>query len=87
MPMETLDVGRGPEDSRAARLWKALSPVVRRWTVVLEEQEQVAAVRERARSAGIATEDHERALLVRDPWEIAVIFVTPEDTAARDGRV
>ena len=60
---------------------------LRHWTVVLEEQGQIAAVGDRVRAAGIATEDHERGLLVRDPWEIAVIFVTPEDTAAREGRV
>jgi catechol 2,3-dioxygenase len=59
---------------------------LRHWTVVLEEQEQVAAVAERVRAAGIATEEHERGFLVRDPWEIAVLFVTPEGTAAREGR-
>jgi catechol 2,3-dioxygenase len=57
---------------------------LRHWTVVLEEQEQVAAVDERVRSAGIATEDHESGFLVRDPWEIAVLFVTPEGSAARE---
>jgi catechol 2,3-dioxygenase len=57
---------------------------LRHWTVVLEEQEQVAAVGERARAAGIATEEHERGFLVRDPWEIAVLFVAPEDPAAQE---
>ena len=57
---------------------------LRHWTVVLEEQEQVAAVRERVRAAGIATEDHERGFLVRDPWEIADLFVTPEIPTARE---
>ena len=51
---------------------------LRHWTVVLEEQEQVAAVAERVRAAGIATEEHGRGFLVRDPWEIPVLFVTPE---------
>jgi catechol 2,3-dioxygenase len=59
---------------------------LRHWTVVLEEPGQVAAVGERVRAAGIVTEEHERGFLVRDPWEIAVLFVTPEDTAAREGR-
>jgi hypothetical protein len=43
MPMETLEVGRGPEESRATRAWKALSPVVRRWTVVLAATAVTAA--------------------------------------------
>jgi catechol 2,3-dioxygenase len=51
---------------------------LRHWTVVLEDQEQVAAVGERVRAAGIATEEYERGFLVRDPWEIAVLFITPE---------
>jgi catechol 2,3-dioxygenase len=51
---------------------------LRHWTVVLEEQEQLAEVGERVRAAGIATEEYERGFLVRDPWEIAVLFVTPE---------
>ena len=51
---------------------------LRHWTVVLEEQEQVAAVGERVLAAGIATEKHERGFLARDPWEITVLFVTPE---------
>ena len=50
---------------------------LRHWTVVLEDQEQIAAVDERVRAAGIATEEHERGFLVRDPWEISVLFVTP----------
>jgi catechol 2,3-dioxygenase len=60
---------------------------LRHWTVVLQEQEQVAAVGERIRAAGIATEDHERGFLVRDPWEIAVLFVAPEGTAAQERSV
>jgi hypothetical protein len=50
---------------------------LRHWTVVLEDPAQVAAVGDRARAAGIATEDHERGFLVRDPWEIAVLFESP----------
>jgi catechol 2,3-dioxygenase len=58
---------------------------LRHWTVVLEDQEQVAAVGERVRAAGKATEEHERGFLVRDPWEIAVLFVTPETLTAQEG--
>jgi len=51
---------------------------LRHWTVVLEDPKQVADVAERVRAAGIATEEYERGFLARDPWEIAVLFVTPE---------
>jgi hypothetical protein len=44
---------------------------LRHWTVVLEDREEVAAVSERIREAGITTEEHEGGLLVRDPWGIA----------------
>jgi catechol 2,3-dioxygenase len=57
---------------------------LRHWTVVLEDQEQIAAVDERVRAAGIATEEHERGFLVRDPWEISVLFVTPDGPAGRE---
>ncbi len=50
---------------------------LRHWTVVLEDPEEVAAVRERVRSAGIAAEEREGGFLVRDPWGIAVLFATP----------
>jgi hypothetical protein len=60
---------------------------LRHWTVVLEEYEQVAAVGERVSAAGISTEEREGGeadgFLVRDPWGIAVLFVTPEGLAAR----
>jgi catechol 2,3-dioxygenase len=57
---------------------------LRHWTVVLEDQEQIAAVHERVRAAGIPTEEHERGFLVRDPWEISVLFVTPDAPAGRE---
>jgi catechol 2,3-dioxygenase len=55
---------------------------LRHWTVVLEDPEEVAAVGGRIRDAGIATEEREGGLLVRDPWEIAVLFSTPEGLKA-----
>jgi catechol 2,3-dioxygenase len=58
---------------------------LRHWTVVLEDLDQVAAVNERVRAAGISTEEREGSFLVRDPWGIAVLFVTPEGLAARQG--
>jgi catechol 2,3-dioxygenase len=51
---------------------------LRHWTVVLESSGDVAAVDARAGAAGIATEERGGGLLVRDPWGIAVLFVTPE---------
>ena len=55
---------------------------LRHWTVVLEDPEEVAVVGGRIRDAGIATEEREGGLLVRDPWEIAVLFSTPEGLKA-----
>ena len=55
---------------------------LRHWTVVLEEPEDVAAVGERVRAAGVATEERGGGLLARDPWGIPVLFVTPEGLAA-----
>jgi catechol 2,3-dioxygenase len=61
---------------------------LRHWTVVLEEPEQVAAVGEQVCAASISTEEREGGgaggFLVRDPWGIAVLFVTPEGLAARE---
>ena len=56
---------------------------LRHWTVVLEEPEEVEAVRERVRAAGIATEEREGGgFLVRDPWGIAVLFVPAQSLEA-----
>ena len=54
---------------------------LRHWIVVLGDPEEVAAVHERVRAAGIATEEREGGFLVRDAWGIAVLFVTPESVA------
>ena len=51
---------------------------LRHWTVVLDDAEEVEAVRERVRAAGIEAEEAKGGLLVRDPWEIAALFVTPD---------
>lgn len=57
---------------------------LRHWTVVLEEQEQVDAVGERVRAAGIETEEYGSGFLVRDPWEITVLFVASEGPTAEE---
>jgi catechol 2,3-dioxygenase len=49
---------------------------LRHWVVVLERPEEVDAVRERVRAAGLALEEREGGFLVRDPWETAVIVAT-----------
>ena len=56
---------------------------LRHWTVVLDDAEEVAAVRERVGAAGIEVEEAEGGLLVRDPWGIAVLFVAPEGLRRR----
>jgi catechol 2,3-dioxygenase len=58
---------------------------LRHWTVVLEDREEVAAVSERIRETGITPEEREGGFLVRDPWGIAVLFVTPEGVTAGEG--
>ena len=56
---------------------------LRHWTVVLDDPEEVEAVRERVRAAGIATEEREGGgFLVRDPWGIAVLFVPAQSLEA-----
>jgi catechol 2,3-dioxygenase len=45
------------------------------WTVLLGNSEEVEAVRERVRAAGVEVEEGEGDdFLVRDPWGIAVVF-------------
>ncbi|MEW6637196.1 MAG: VOC family protein [Actinomycetota bacterium] len=47
---------------------------LRHWTVVLDDEGEVEAVRERVRAAGGEIEDRAGGFLVRDPWGIAVVF-------------
>jgi catechol 2,3-dioxygenase len=49
---------------------------LRHWTVVLNDPEEVEAVRERVRAAGIEVEDEGEGFLVRDPWDIAAVFTS-----------
>jgi catechol 2,3-dioxygenase len=44
------------------------------WTVVLDSAAEVDAVRARVEAAGLPVEPRERGFLVRDPWQIAVVF-------------
>jgi catechol 2,3-dioxygenase len=45
------------------------------WTVVLEDAEQVAAVRARLEATGAPTEDRDGGFTVRDPWNMALAIV------------
>ena len=47
---------------------------LRHWTIVLPAEE-VTALRERVTAAGIAFEERAGGLLVRDPWDIALLVV------------
>jgi catechol 2,3-dioxygenase len=47
---------------------------LRHWTVLLEGDDEVHAVRARVQAAGVALEERERGFLVRDPWRTAVVF-------------
>jgi catechol 2,3-dioxygenase len=49
---------------------------LRHWTVVLEDPEEIEAVRERVQAAGIEVEDEGEGFVVRDPWGIATVFTS-----------
>jgi len=53
---------------------------LRRWVVVLESAEEVAAVRGRVAAAGLPAEEREGGFLVRDPWDTAVVVSTTPAT-------
>jgi catechol 2,3-dioxygenase len=46
---------------------------LRHWTVVIDE-DALAALRERARAAGLGPEQRDDGLLLRDPWDNAALF-------------
>ena len=48
---------------------------LRRWTLVLDDQ-SLARLRERVQAAGIEGEELDGGLLLRDPWNNAVLFTT-----------
>lgn len=49
---------------------------LRHWTVELPTAADVAAVRERVERAAVAAELYDNGFVVRDPWDIAVAFVS-----------
>jgi catechol 2,3-dioxygenase len=60
------DVGPRPEGTAG----------LRQWVIVLERDEQVAAVRGRVEAAGLPVEERDGGFLVRDPWGTAVVVAT-----------
>jgi hypothetical protein len=50
---------------------------LRHWTIELPAGSDVADVRARVAAAQIPVEDTAGGFLVRDPWQIAVVFVAP----------
>jgi catechol 2,3-dioxygenase len=56
---------------------------LRHWTVLLEDQSEVDEIRERALAAGIDHEQRDGGLLLRDPWDNAVLFEAKAPRAAR----
>jgi catechol 2,3-dioxygenase len=47
-----------------------------RWTVLLGDESELAAVRERIGAAGIPHEERDGGLLVRDPWDNELLLAT-----------
>ena len=59
---------------------------LRHWTIVLDHEDEVERARARASAAGYPVEEREDGLLVRDPWDIAVLLTTePERSSASPG--
>jgi catechol 2,3-dioxygenase len=56
---------------------------LRHWTVQLPTDADVAEVRGRADAAGVAVEEVDGGLVVRDPWQTAVAFVSTAATGLR----
>ena len=61
---------------------------LRHWTIVLDDPADLDAVRRRVRAAGVEVEEHGgEGFVVRDPWEIAVLFdvnPSPPSTSKAD---
>jgi catechol 2,3-dioxygenase len=55
---------------------------LRRWTVLLESADQLAAVRERVEQAGLPIVEHGQGFEVNDPWDIPVRFELRGATAS-----
>ncbi|MCW3063686.1 MAG: Glyoxalase/bleomycin resistance protein/dioxygenase [Solirubrobacterales bacterium] len=51
---------------------------LRHWTIVLDDPQALAALRDRIRAAGIAVEERDGGVLVRDPSSNATLFTLPK---------
>jgi catechol 2,3-dioxygenase len=56
------------------------------WSLILEQPEEVEAVRQRLAAAGIATSELERGILVEDPWGIPMAIETGARVSAETER-
>jgi catechol 2,3-dioxygenase len=54
--------------------WPPNTAGLRHWTVLLSSRDELAAVRARVDAAGLDAPSHDGGLLVRDPWQTAVVF-------------
>lgn len=52
---------------------------LRRWTIVLDDADQLAAVHERLAAASVEAQRGDRAVHVRDPWDMALDVVVAQD--------
>ncbi|MDQ3609407.1 MAG: VOC family protein, partial [Actinomycetota bacterium] len=55
---------------------------LRRWTVVLEDADQVDAAHDRLAAAGVGTQRSDGSLHARDPWDLALSVVAAQDGPA-----
>lgn len=53
---------------------------LRHWTIVFQTPEALAAVLARVEAAGIPTERRDDGVLVRDPWDIALLLTARDQT-------
>lgn len=93
MPSAAFLSAGGYHHHLAFNLWRGpgVGPVpphtvgLRHWTIELPQAADVAAVRARVEAAGLAAEEQDGGLLVRDPWGIAARIVVAAPPAAAPG--
>jgi catechol 2,3-dioxygenase len=82
MPTAAFMAADGYHHHVAVNVWRGMgvppAPAatvgLRHWTVVFETAQALADVLARVEAAGIATEPYAGGVLVRDPWDIAVLL-------------
>ena len=84
LPTATFLSAGGYHHHVAANVWRGegVPPVpddavrLRRWTIVLDDDDAVREVAERVRAAGYDADDRDDGVLVRDPWNIPLLLTT-----------